>query len=164
MAAKTHAAKLPHFSTYLKANVEHSFSFTQISNTDILNILKNFKRKCTEHDQLSMTLFKGASVSLSKSLSLIINQSLSTGIFPDRLKIAKVIPIFYSMFFIYCIETNNYFLAAFHTKKRLKMTTHFPVLEFSVLEITEPLTYVDWKHGWRFEYANNFHYLPGLIH
>ena len=31
---------------------------------------------------------------ISKSITLIINQSLRTGIFPDKLKIAKVIPIF----------------------------------------------------------------------
>ena len=31
---------------------------------------------------------------LIKSLTLIINQILATGIFPDKLKIAKVIPIF----------------------------------------------------------------------
>ena len=41
-----------------------------------------------------MKLIKGASASLAKPLSLIINQSLSTGIFPDKLKIAKVVPIY----------------------------------------------------------------------
>ena len=31
---------------------------------------------------------------ISSSITLIINQSLTTGIFPERLKIAKVIPIY----------------------------------------------------------------------
>ena len=31
---------------------------------------------------------------ISKSLTLIINQSLNTGIFPQKLKLAKVIPIY----------------------------------------------------------------------
>ena len=30
---------------------------------------------------------------ISKSLTVIVNQSLATGIFPDKLKVAKVIPI-----------------------------------------------------------------------
>ena len=33
-------------------------------------------------------------INISKCLTLIINQSLSSGIFPDKLKIAKVTPIF----------------------------------------------------------------------
>ncbi len=33
-------------------------------------------------------------VSLTKPITLIINQMLNTGIFPDKLKIAKIIPIY----------------------------------------------------------------------
>ena len=31
---------------------------------------------------------------ISRPISIIINQSLCTGIFPDKLKLAKVIPLF----------------------------------------------------------------------
>ena len=41
----------------------------------------------------SKKLLKGLS-SISEPLALIINQSLTTGIFPNNLKIAKVIPLF----------------------------------------------------------------------
>ena len=37
---------------------------------------------------------------ISKSITLIINQSLRTGIFPNKLKIAKVIPIFNFVIFL----------------------------------------------------------------
>ena len=46
------------------------------------------------HDGLSANFIKQISGIISGPLTLIINQSLSTGVFPDRLKIAKVIPIF----------------------------------------------------------------------
>ena len=52
--------------------------------------------------------------SCCKSLTLIINQTLSTGIFPDSLKVAKVIPLYkkviklYSIIiaqFLYCLQS-----------------------------------------------------------
>ena len=41
-----------------------------------------------------MKLLKGIIPFISESLALIINQSLATGIFPHRWKIAKVQPLF----------------------------------------------------------------------
>ena len=46
------------------------------------------------HDGISLKLLKFLAPVLSKSFSLIINQSLVTGIFPSKLKIAKVFPSF----------------------------------------------------------------------
>ena len=46
------------------------------------------------HDGISSDLIKLISSAISKSITLIINQSLTNGMFPDRLKIVKVIPIF----------------------------------------------------------------------
>ena len=42
---------------------------------------------------ISSDLLKLIGHTISKSITVIVNQS-STGIFPDKLKIAKVIPIF----------------------------------------------------------------------
>ena len=39
-------------------------------------------------------MLKLISNDISRSITLIINQSLTTGIFPIKLKIAKVVPIF----------------------------------------------------------------------
>jgi hypothetical protein len=41
-----------------------------------------------------MKLLKNISCFICPALSFIINQSLNTGIFPDKLKIAKVVPLF----------------------------------------------------------------------
>ena len=43
---------------------------------------------------LSSEVLKLISNEISSSITLIINQTLTTGIFPDKLKIAKVVPIF----------------------------------------------------------------------
>ena len=45
-------------------------------------------------DNLSIKHIKVIQYELAKPLTLITNQVLSSGIFPDKLKIAKDIPIF----------------------------------------------------------------------
>ena len=45
-------------------------------------------------DGISSKLIKIIEPAIIKPLTLLINQVLNTGIFPDELKIAKVIPIF----------------------------------------------------------------------
>ena len=48
---------------------------------------------CCGHDIISSNTLKLIASEVSPSPTFIINQSLSTGIFPDSLKTAKVIPI-----------------------------------------------------------------------
>ena len=50
-------------------------------------------KKSSGHDGLSLNLLKDIKLELAKPITLIINQSLNTGIFPDKLKIAKITPI-----------------------------------------------------------------------
>ena len=59
---------------------------------EILNNLKP-KQSCG-YDGISTKLLMTCKLEICKPLTLIINQSLSTGIFPDSLKVAKVIPLF----------------------------------------------------------------------
>ena len=52
------------------------------------------KKNSCGFDYLSSSLLKKLSPLLIKSITLIVNQSLNTGVFPDHLKKAKVIPVF----------------------------------------------------------------------
>ncbi len=45
-------------------------------------------------DGFSIKLIKTTKAMLTKPITLIINQMLNTGIFPDQLKIAKITPIY----------------------------------------------------------------------
>ena len=84
-----------HFRDYLTDQVETQFTFRLISNSNTVRIIKNVKLSNTKgHEGISSDLLKLMGNTISKSITLIINQSLKTGIFPDKLKIAKVIPIF----------------------------------------------------------------------
>ena len=57
-----------------------------------INNLKN--KNSTGKDEISNKLLKSSKNIISKPLSVIINQSLVTGIFPNALKISKVIPLY----------------------------------------------------------------------
>lgn len=84
-----------HISHFLIKKITSTFTFDSISEADVRNIIKLLKPKSsTGHDDISTILLKQLSAIIAPSLSLIINESLFTGIFPDRLKIAKVLPLF----------------------------------------------------------------------
>lgn len=83
------------YSEYLKRVITSSFYFKLTNEVEVAKIIKSFKPKSsTGHDGISMKLLKLISPAINRSLALIINQSLITGIFPQNLKIAKVTPIY----------------------------------------------------------------------
>ena len=60
--------------------------------TFFIHNLKN--KKSYGHDYLSNILLKRAQATLVKPLTFLINQTLTTGIFPRELKISRVKPLF----------------------------------------------------------------------
>ena len=62
---------------------------------EIYKLLKVLKpKKSTGHDNVSTYLLKSIDEQVSTPISILINKSLETGVFPDSLKLAKVIPIY----------------------------------------------------------------------
>ena len=80
---------------YLRIPVVPNMSFSQISEEAVMEVLNNLKQKLScGHDGISSRLLKASKTVIFKPLTLIINQTLASGIFPDTLKIAKIIPLF----------------------------------------------------------------------
>ena len=79
--------------TYMKQKIISSFEFQCIEGATVHKIISDLsvKNSCGV-DGISSKLLKSISPVIAAPLAHIINQSLCTGIFPDRLKIAKVIP------------------------------------------------------------------------
>ena len=95
LAASINTKDKNDFTSYLTQKIEHTFNFEHVSVNDISKIISKFEPKTsTGHDNISMKVFKRIAPSLLEPLACIINQSLSLGIFPRSLKIAKVIPLF----------------------------------------------------------------------
>ena len=92
------AAKIPRSnhdpSHYMKGNYSMSFYVTPVTQEEINMIIKNLKDSSSGWDEFSAQVIKSAHLFLTEPLVFICNLSLSTGKFPDQLKIAKVIPLY----------------------------------------------------------------------
>ena len=78
---------------YLHGNYP-SMTLTLTTSDEITNVIKQQKNSCPCHDNIHVKILKLASTVISPVLLRIINHSFQIGIFPDTLKIAKLIPIF----------------------------------------------------------------------
>ena len=86
---------LDEIDSYLTERTQSSFNFHTIDSEITLQIIKNMKNKSSRgHDSISNKLIKSAQHILCKPLTLIINQMIHTNIYPNSLKIAKIVPIF----------------------------------------------------------------------
>ena len=83
------------YNDYLTNPVRSRFSFSPVSEKETLNIISKLKNKKSYGiDGISNVLLKSIANEIIKPLTLIINQSLETGIFPDAFKTSKVTPIY----------------------------------------------------------------------
>ena len=83
------------FEHYLNNNYTSEFMFTSVSENDVSNIIEELHTKCsTGYDGISTKLLKLIKQPILQPLTTIVNQSLTSGIFPDKLKIAKITPIY----------------------------------------------------------------------
>ena len=73
----------------------NSFTFQPICNETIINIIDKLTSKNSQsHDSISTKVLKCIKYETSKAITLIVNQYLNTGIFPDKVTCAKVLPIY----------------------------------------------------------------------
>ncbi len=86
--------KNKHFKKYLTLNYNHNFNFKDIEEATVNQIINNLAPKTSlGFDGISTKLVKTIKDALIKPITIIINQMLNTGIFPEKLKIAKITPI-----------------------------------------------------------------------
>ena len=82
------------FTDYLKFSITTTFNFKPVTDLEVSKIIQQLKSKSsTGHDEISNNLLKYLEPLLSKPIALIINQSLASGIFPEKLKLANIIPV-----------------------------------------------------------------------
>ena len=83
------------YTDFLKEKIQSKFHFETVDSNQVSTIISKLKSKSSSgHDGISAFLLKDINLIATPTITLIINQSLSTGIFPDKLKIAKVVPVF----------------------------------------------------------------------
>ena len=83
------------FQDYLRTPSANTFCFKKVSESEISKIIDDLKPKSScGVDGISNKILKYIKTLILYPLTLIINQAIETGIFPDKLKLAKVIPIY----------------------------------------------------------------------
>ena len=81
----------------MKKTNNNSMYLFKIEETEVINIVKACKSKTSnDYNRLSMSIVKSVIEYIIKPFTHICNRSFEQGIFPDNMKIAKVIPLFKS--------------------------------------------------------------------
>jgi len=94
LASKIAPPPNKHFSDYLQNPFPCNFSFSDVTESTISKIIDSLKPKSSSgYDRISSILLKKIKSPLISPLVFLVNQSLNSGIFPDSLKIAKILPI-----------------------------------------------------------------------
>ena len=80
---------------YLKDNINCKFALNKVDEQYVSKIIDNLPNKAScGFDNISTLFLKQISPTIITPMTLLINQVFNTGIFPERLKLAKVIPVF----------------------------------------------------------------------
>ena len=85
------------FSSFMPSSQTNSIFIQYVAPQDILDIVNKLKPKSSSgQDGISAKLMKATITNIINPITHIINQSLQTGIVPEQMKTAKVVPIFKS--------------------------------------------------------------------
>ena len=91
------------FTSFLPDNNNLPITLLPTNQSELQNICRAFKSgKSLDYD-IPMHIIKKSSDIICDPIVNVINLSLAAGIFPDKLKIAKVIPIYKEYDILYCI-------------------------------------------------------------
>ena len=104
-AIKPSDVKVTEYIGKIKRN-EKSLFLKPTTNVEISNLIGSLPNKSSSgFDLVNNKLLKTIKEEISKPLEIIFNQSLNSGVFPEKMKMAEVIPLYKSK----CrIEPGNY--------------------------------------------------------
>ena len=80
--------------SYLSNRISNSLFLTPVTSIEVIDLINNLNPSKSIGPNLPIKLLKIIGKSVSPLLALLVNQSFQSGIFPDGLKIAKVISLF----------------------------------------------------------------------
>ena len=94
------AAKIPSdnrdSSIYMKKRVVHDMVIDGVVSSEVMKIISNLKDGSNGWDDISSRIVKSSCSAYITPLTHVLNISITKGVFPDELKIARVIPLFKS--------------------------------------------------------------------
>ena len=83
------------YKVYLQNPTLKKFAFKKVNDNKVLSIINKLKNKKSRGaDNISNQLLKTIKQELCKPLTIIINQMIETGVYPEKFKISKITPIY----------------------------------------------------------------------
>ena len=80
--------------SHIKYLTDNRLSFVSFSHDEISKVIQNLDpNKAHSHDNISIRLLQVCGPSIYKSLEIIFNQCLETGVFPSEWKKGNIVPI-----------------------------------------------------------------------
>ena len=80
--------------SYMNENNPHTIFLKPVVEDEVVNIIKCLKESSAGWDNICPAIVKSTYLSFIKPLTHVLNLSITEGLFPNELKIAKVIPLF----------------------------------------------------------------------
>ena len=80
-------------SKFLKNRIQINFLIAHVSNEEILDIIKSLENKSTATSSIPLKILSVIPDLIIIPLAFIIAMSIQTGVYPDLLKVVKVVPI-----------------------------------------------------------------------
>ena len=82
-------------SDFLGQPIPESMFITNVEEQEVINIVRNLKNKTSyDADDINMTIIKSVFQSILKPFVHICNKSFQSGVFPEKMKLAKITPLF----------------------------------------------------------------------
>ena len=83
-------------SIFLKNRVTNSIVIHEVVSKEVTTIIKNLKEGSSRWDGVSASILKATCDSFIRPLTHVLNISITKGIFPNKLNVARVVPLFKS--------------------------------------------------------------------
>ena len=84
---------LSHHREFLSGNYPNSFFLPIVTNSDVIHYIDSLKNKKCPNDCLPAAILKRISHIVAPVLCHLFNESISQCIFPDKMKVARVVPL-----------------------------------------------------------------------
>ena len=125
---------MPAMESYLGIKPNCYFKFSPTNSDRVLQILNDMTPKQSSgFDNIPSNIIKSCKSELAPALSTAINISISTGIYPDQLKISKIVPLFKNKGHIWHFENWRpvallpALFKVYEKELNLQITEHFTV-------------------------------------
>ena len=82
------------FKSYLNTPIMNTIFLHPTTTHETINVISSLKNKKAHHSEIPVTIYKTFSHILAVPISILFNNMIEQGVFPDVLKISRVTPVF----------------------------------------------------------------------